>query len=67
VGTSWLLELPKDWELAGRRPHGALEAVKRQGPTMLHVVVGKTWNELVWRVRAADARQREKAAREESA
>jgi hypothetical protein len=64
--TAWLMGLPDDWELAGRREHGALEAVRRPSPTALHVVIGRTWNELVWRVRAADARQREKARREES-
>jgi hypothetical protein len=67
VGSSWLAALPDDWELAGRRPHGALEAIKRPSPTTLHVIVGKTWSELCWRVRAADARQREKSKLEESA
>ncbi len=42
MSTSWLLNLPQGWEMAGKRPHGALEAVKRSGPTALHVVCGRT-------------------------
>jgi len=66
MSTSWLLNLPQGWEMAGKRPHGALEAVKRSGPTALHVVCGRTPEELMGRINAADARERERGRRDDA-
>jgi hypothetical protein len=69
VSVSWTAhskELPAGWHIATSRPHPLIEAVSWPTTTSIHVVVARTWNELIWRVRAADARQRENARREES-
>jgi hypothetical protein len=61
VGASWLQGLPPGWELVSRPGHGALEAVRRDSPSSVHVIVERTWAELVNRINVADARQRRKS------